>query len=191
MPHTSPVDYEKYLQPENELEAAFLEEPDFVAGLDWGVPRYGHPEGEIYKHIREVFTNIDRLDISAELRRQLRIIALVHDTFKYKEDKSYPRDWTRHHSILAREFLERHTDETALLVVTELHDEAYYVWRLLYMHQNIEQGEKRLAELLDQIGLHRQLYYLFYYCDTRTGDKNPAPLEWFEANIPGIELVER
>ena len=46
------VDLVRVLQPENEMEAAFLEQADFVKGLLWGEPRYGHPEGQIYKHVR-------------------------------------------------------------------------------------------------------------------------------------------
>ena len=34
-----------------------------------------------------------------------------------------------------------------------------------------------------------QLYYLFFKCDTQTGDKTQAPLKWFEREVPGIEVM--
>ncbi|MBK7336144.1 MAG: hypothetical protein IPJ00_08225 [Saprospirales bacterium] len=61
-------------------------------------------------HVREIMDNIDRLDIDPAIRLKLRLIALVHDTFKNVEDKSIPRDRSRHHAVLARKFLEDYTD---------------------------------------------------------------------------------
>ena len=182
-------DYSTLLQPENELERAFLRDPEFRAGLGWGVPRFGHPEGAIYRHIQEVNANIDRLPITDNQRRRLRIISFVHDTFKYKEDKSIPRDWSRHHAIYARDFLSRYTSDPVLLTIVELHDEAYYIWRLRHLYQKIDHAERRLNMLYERVGEHLQLYYLFFKCDTCTGDKNPAPLVWFESTFRGIEVV--
>ncbi len=184
------VDLEAVLQPETDLERKLLAEPAFFRGLFWGVPRYGHPEGEIYKHIREVLDNIDRLDLSADLRAQLRLIAYVHDTFKYKEDKTFPRDWSRHHGVYARRFLEDFLDDPLLLNIVELHDEAYYAWRTKYLFHRLDEGEARLQRMLESVGRQRQLFYLFFKCDTLTGDKNPAPLKWFENTIVGITKVD-
>jgi hypothetical protein len=86
------VDYLEELQPETELEYMLLRDPEFTTGLGWGIPRYGHPEGEVYKHIREVLENVDLLQLAPKERQQLRLIAFAHDTFKYKEAKGYPRD---------------------------------------------------------------------------------------------------
>lgn len=183
-----PIDYFEFLQPEHELERQFLRDPAFLAGLNWGKPRFGHPEGQIYRHIREVLDNIDRLGLDFEHRHRLRIIAFVHDTFKYKEDKSYPRDWSKHHSVYARNFLAKYTDDEAMLVVTELHDEAFHCWCLKYLHHQEEVYERRLQKLLQRLGEHLQLYYLFFKSDTLTGDKNLTPLKWFEADIPNIKL---
>jgi len=91
---------EAKLKPETALEAQIIADPEFQAGLFWGKPRYGHPEGQIINHIPEVLANVDKLPVSAEIRRKLRLITYVHDTFKHIEDKSKPRDWTKHHSIL-------------------------------------------------------------------------------------------
>lgn len=180
----------EYLKPETELELAMLEDPTFAAGLMWGKPRFGHPEGQVVYHIREVLDNVDKLNISEEERTKLRIITFVHDTFKYQEHKGNPRDWSRHHSVLARQFLEKYTEDQALLDITELHDEAYYCWRLAHIHRQNAQSEERLNRLMDRLGEHAQLYYLFFKCDTCTGDKNLASLYWVEENMPGIDIVE-
>lgn len=180
---------EAKLKPETDLEAKIIADPEFQAGLFWGKPRYGHPEGQVINHIPEVLANVDKLTISAEIRRQLRLITYVHDTFKHIEDKSKPRDWTKHHSVYARKFLEKYVDETALLTITETHDEAYHSWRLFALVKSPERSQLRLENLLKKVGDNIQLYYLFFKCDTQTGDKIQAPVRWFEKTVPGIEVV--
>lgn len=181
------VNLEAVLRPETDLEWQFLQDAEFRKGLGWGVPRFGHPEGEVYKHIREVLDNIDRLDIGETEREKLRLITFVHDSFKHLEDKSYPRDWSRHHGVYARRFLEKHSDDLLMLDIVELHDEAYYAWRFKHLYHQRSKGDERLQNLLDRIGASGlQLYYLFYKVDTQTGDKNQAPLKWFEMVVKGI-----
>lgn len=177
------------LQPETELEASFLTDAEFCRGLVWGVPRYGHPEGTIWRHIIEVNENIDKLPIDAETRRMLRLICWTHDTFKHIEDKSTPRDWSKHHGVYARNFLARYYEDQLLLNVLELHDEAYYIWRLTHLYHELTEASERLQALRAAVGPYWQLYYLFFKCDTATGDKNPAPLIWFEAKMEDIEVV--
>ncbi|MFK8102054.1 MAG: HD domain-containing protein [Saprospiraceae bacterium] len=184
------VDIELLLRPESAIEKAILEDPDFQKGLFWGKPRFGHPEGQIVYHIQEVFENVDRMNQSPSVRAKLRLITLIHDTFKYLEDKStHPRDWSKHHAVYARKFFEKFTDDESLLKIVELHDEAYYAWRMKYIYQDFEGSKLRLDNLLKEIGDDIQLYYLFFKCDTCTGDKNQAPMKWFERTIKGIELV--
>ena len=187
---TKDVDLEAVLRPETQLERQLLADPEFREGLLWGAPRYGHPEGEVYKHVREVLDNIDKLSISDSDRLRLRLVAFVHDTYKHAEDKSIPRKWSRHHAVLARRFLETYTDDEIVLQITQWHDEAYYVWRDFYVYQFTEQAEARMERLLTKLGDFRQLYYLFFVCDTLTGDKNLAPLRWVNAHFPGIDPVK-
>ncbi|MBX2878162.1 MAG: hypothetical protein KTR30_38940 [Saprospiraceae bacterium] len=184
------VDLDKILLPETPLEKLIIQDKGFRRGLLWGVPRYGHPEGEVYKHIRDVFDNIDRLQVSQMARERLRLVALVHDSFKHKEDKRKPRDWSKHHGVLARQFLAHYTDDEVVLTITEMHDEAYYIWRLKKLYKREVEGEQRLIKLLSRLGDSLQLFYLFFKCDTCTGDKIQSPLRWFEQNIEGIEVVD-
>ena len=177
------------LQPETALERQFLEDEEFRRGLLWGLPRYGHPEGTIWRHILEVCANIDALPVASTTRRKLRTICWVHDTFKHLEHRGIPRDWSKHHSIYARHFLANYTDDELLLNVVELHDEAYYCWRLAYLYGKVSKAERRLTQLRERVGDYWQLYYLFFKCDTATGDKNQAPLHWFERHIEDIEIT--
>ncbi len=187
-PNFHPVDLMATLKPETPLERRLLADPAFSEGLFWGVPRFGHPEGEIYKHIREVLDNIEKLEISDQDRRDLRIITFAHDTFKFLEDKREPRDWSKHHGALARKYMENHLDSSSVLDIIELHDEAYYIWREALTNRRPENAKPRLKHLLDTMGQNLQLYYLFFVCDTLTGDKIHAPLNWFEQIIPEIQI---
>ena len=180
---------EAKLKPETDLEAKIIADPEFQAGLFWGKPRYGHPEGQVINHIPEVLANVDKLTISTEMRRKLRIITYAHDTFKHIEDKRKPRDWSKHHSVYARKFLEKYVEDTTILTITEMHDEAYHAWRLSALVKNQERSQLRLDNLLDKVGNDIQLYYLFFKCDTQTGDKIQAPVRWFERTVAGIEVV--
>jgi hypothetical protein len=179
------------LKPENELELKLIQLPELYRGLLWGEPRFGHPEGKVLFHVLEIYRNINQLlHIDAALRHDLRIIALVHDAFKYQEDKGSPRNWYMHHGSIARRAVEGIIQDTALLDIIELHDEAYYCWR----------GSRRLANddiqprftfetLMDRLQPFLVTYMLFFRCDTLTGDKNPAPLKWFEDAVAELSRV--
>ena len=179
------------LQPETDLERFLVLHPDVRAGLGWGEPRYGHPEGRVLNHVPEIFDNLNQLSppLSTDDRARLRLITLLHDSFKYKEDKNEPRDWTQHHGILARQFAEHFITDTIVLDILELHDEAYYCWRCAVLDDEIEQATARFNWLLQRIGYCVQLYYVFFKCDTRTGDKTQAPVKWFERKGLPIERV--
>lgn len=179
---------ETLLQPETALERHLLSMAEFRHGLLWGEPRFGHPEGKVAFHVREVLDNIDLIpNLLTPQREQLRLVAFAHDTFKFSEDRSRPRDWQKHHGVLARRFMETLMSDRVVLDVIETHDDAYYVW-LAEKHGHGPEG-KTLGALLDRLDYCLQLYYLFFKCDTQTGDKTQAPLTWFERAVEGIELV--
>lgn len=186
----SEAELEDLLLPENDLERDLLAHPDFRYGMMWGEPRFGHPEGKIALHVREIFDNIDRLEIDPVLRSRLRLVAMVHDTFKYRESRVFPRDWSKHHAVLARRFMETRLEDDGVLDVIELHDEAYYSWRHIFLFKQTEKGLRRLHQALERVAGDLQLFYLFFKCDTLTGDKNPAPLLWFEESVFGIQRLE-
>jgi hypothetical protein len=178
---------ESILQPETALESAILDVPAFRQGMLWGQPRFGHPEGAVAYHVREVLDNISLIpNLATADRQNLRLIALAHDAFKYAEDHVRPRDWSKHHGIMARRFMEQYTQESIVLDVVEMHDDAYYCW--LYKHR--DPCPRPLSQLLGKLGSRLQLYYLFFKCDTQTGDKTQGPLHWFEQEVKDISVVK-
>ena len=181
----------EWIRPETDLEAFLLTRPEVREGMAWGRPRFGHPEGAVGNHVREVLANVDRLPaLTPADRRDLRLVTLLHDTFKYAEDKTEPRDWSRHHGVLAREFAARYVKVARVLELVEWHDEAYYCWRLDVLYRRRSLSRQRLDALLDRFAGQVDFYYRFFVCDTRTGDKNLAPIAWFEreAEVEGVVL---
>jgi hypothetical protein len=175
-----PKYFEYYIKPETDLERQIIKDSSWQDGAFWGEPRSGHPEGKVIYHIHEVLQNIDKATKNWNLRQQLRLIAIIHDTFKLNEEQARPRtDWTRHHAIYALEFAKLHTNDQAVLDVIELHDEAYYAWRASFAGHE-EKSNSLLEKLKDRMGANMQLYYLFFKCDTQTGDKYQSPVSWFE-----------
>lgn len=180
---------ESSVNPSSNIEHRIIRDKSWIKGAFWGEPRPGHPEGKIIHHIKEVLKNVDLATTNPQLREQLRLITIVHDTFKYLEKIVRPRrDWTKHHGVYARKFAEQFIQDQTVLDVIEWHDEAFYIWR--YLQVGLEQkAARRLAKLYDRIGDNMQLYYLFFKCDTQTGDKYQQPVAWFESTIKGIDIV--
>ena len=177
------------IRPETALESHILRQPEVVEGMAWGRPRFGHPEGEVYRHVAEVLTNVDKLERLGSIERvDLRLVTLLHDTFKFAEDKREPRDWSKHHGILARRFAEQYVKKPRVLELIEWHDEAYYCWRLDALYGKPSLSRQRLDALLHRFGDDMPFYYRFFVCDTRTGDKNQAPVKWVceEAEMQGV-----
>jgi len=179
------------LVPENEMEKNILNDPDVLKGLCWGYPRFGHPEGKVLFHIKEIFDNIDKIAADPNFRRKLRLLALVHDTFKYQEDrKLISTDPSKHHAYIAHNYLKQYTQEEDVLQVVRTHDDAYYAWRADYAYRDPESAEVMLARLLENNGDHLDLYYTFFVCDTRTGDKNQSPIRWFEEKTGRMKKIK-
>lgn len=169
------------IEPETEREGLIVADPEWQAGAAWGRPRRGHPEGAVSAHVAEVLANVDRVAIGAEDRERLRFVALVHDTFKYRVDRSRSREGENHHAMIARRFAERYTDDPELLEVIELHDEAFNAWVGGAWRGRWEAAEARARRLIERLGESRDFYLRFYEADNQTGSKLQAPLVWFRA----------
>ena len=124
--------------------------------------------------------NIDRLARTDEERQDLRLIALIHDTFKHRVDTTKPRVGNNHHAVLARLFAERYLDDTALLDIIELHDEAFNAWGMGASKGRWDEAEMRVKRLMSRLGSSLSLYVLFFRADNQTGSKEPDSLIWFE-----------
>ena len=101
--------------PETTLEQRIVSDQRWIAGASWGVPRPGHPEGEVRLRILEVLAGLDRQALDQSARARLRLVALVHDTFKNEVDRRLPRSGENHHAMIARRFTEAFTHDLDLL----------------------------------------------------------------------------
>jgi len=171
------------IKSENETERQIMEDPEWQTGAAWGMPREGHPEGQVIYHIEEVLNNIDKLGVLSEERTKLRFIGLIHDTFKHRVDITQPRVGSNNHAVIARKFAEKFTNDAAILDIIELHDEAFNAWRKGHETGKWDKAGERLRQLLDRVGSNIRLYYLFYTCDNETGDKDQECLRRFEKEL--------
>jgi HD domain-containing protein len=168
------------IEPESELERRIMDDPVWVEGVAWGDPRPGHPEGAVTHHIVEVLANVDRVAVSPRDRERLRLIALIHDACKSQVDRNRPRTGENHHARVARRFAERYIDDSEVLEVIELHDEAYNAWARGERSGNWDAAEARARRLLDRLGDSVGLYERFYRADNETGSKDHVPFQWFK-----------
>ena len=127
-----------------------------------------------------MLANVDRVAIDAVDRERLRLVALVHDTFKNRVDERRPRTGENHHATIARRFTERYVDDPELLDVIELHDEAYNAWVAGERRGKWEAAEARAERLIERLDSSLGFYLRFYRADNATGSKSRAPLDWFE-----------
>jgi hypothetical protein len=165
---------------ESALEHEIAADPAWQQGVAWGKPRAGHLEGAVKYHIADILKNIERLQVDSEERCKLRLIALIHDSFKYSVDETRSRTGNNHHARIARHFAERYIADAGILLIIETHDEAYTIWRYS-VHRGHGQRAEELADyLLQRLGSHLSLYVHFFYADSNTESKNPAPVIWFE-----------
>ncbi|MDD5700285.1 MAG: HD domain-containing protein [Candidatus Nanoarchaeia archaeon] len=168
------------LRPENDIEVAVACDPEFKEGCLYGKPRPGHPEGKVVFHVRDVLDNIERWFEYDEKRANLRLIAFLHDTFKFKVDETKPRDGTNHHGYIARKFAEGHVKDLKVLEVIELHDKAYSIWcagRKKGWDAAAGNANMLIRRLDCTNGL--DLYLEFYKCDSATEGKTREHFDWF------------
>jgi len=161
------------IDPENEIERTLLADPRLQAGLAWGAPRVGHPEGTVAAHVAAILARIPADD---PLRADLRFLAIVHDSFKreVRTDERWSPD--NDHAMLARRYAERHTHDPRLLTAIELHDEPYWLWR------NAGAPHDALAPLLARVA-DPELFARFVELDGATDGKDLTFLWWFRREL--------
>ncbi len=167
-------------EPEDERERAVSEDPELLKGLAWGAPRAGHPEGSVAAHVHDLLERIDESGETGDRRRELRFMALVHDSFKYRVVEALPRMGENHHAMRARRFAERFTDDEALLTALELHDRPYQIWKRCRRKGHLDEHafSKMMRRLPD-----RELFLAFVEVDGSTEGKRPEPVRWFREEL--------
>ena len=166
--------------PETELERRVTQDPELLRGLAWGKPRKAHPEGAIANHVQDLLERLDAEGVSGEQRELLRLLVLMHDSFKNEVQEWRPRVGENHHAMRARRFAERYTDDERLLTTLELHDRSYGIWRKWKRTGWLDR--KRLEEMLRRIPDH-DLFLRFVELDGSTEGKRPEPIEWFKEEL--------
>jgi len=166
------------IKPENSTEEKIINDHEFIEGALWGKPRNGHPEGQVIYHINEVLANVNKYS-NGEERSDLRIVAIIHDTFKNKVDITKPKYGENHHAMIARRFAEKYITDKVLLDIIELHDEAYNSYSIGIRKNDWLQAEKRAKALIKRLGDNIDLFIKFYKCDGETGDKKAGDFNWF------------
>jgi HD domain len=166
--------------PQTELERRLLEEPDLRAGLAWGRPRPGHPEGAVGSHVADLLRTIDEDGESGERRRLLRFMAIVHDAFKDQVKSWLPKTGGNHHAVRARRFAERFTDDERALAAIEHHDRPYAIWRKMKRSGSLDEG--RFQAMMDRIP-DPHLFLRFIEIDGGTEGKKPEPIRWFRDEL--------
>ena len=169
------------IKPKSGVEVAICNDPEFEKGAMYGKPRSGHPEGAVIYHIQEVLANIDKFYGDDTDRDELRVIAIIHDTFKNKVDQTQPKAGENHHGMIARRFAEKFPLHQDVLTVIQLHDDAYNAWSAGGRHGDWYKAKKRASNLINALQVENclDLYVKFYKCDNATGDKSQDNYKWF------------
>jgi hypothetical protein len=166
--------------PETELERAVSEDPVLLAGLAWGEPREGHPEGSVGAHVGDLLDAIERGGHPGDVRSLLRFLALVHDSLKYRVHEWLPRTAANHHAGRARRFAERYTSDERLLATLEQHDRPYALWRKMRRRGRLD--ERAFEDMMRRVP-DPDLFLRFIELDGGTDGKDPAPIEWFREEL--------
>jgi hypothetical protein len=159
-------------------------DPRYLANLDWGEPRKGHPEGTVRAHIAELEANLDalRLKLSESDCWKLRILIHTHDTFKAESNPGASIKDAGSHASLARAFLSSFCEDADVLAMVQYHDEPYALYRQVQSKgkYNAERFEALLAAVRDW-----NLFLAFNIVDGCTGGKSREPLRWLFRETAG------
>lgn len=155
------------------MEKEIMKTDELIKGLMWGEPRPGHSEGQVVYHVKEIFDMINKKNYSATERELFRLIALVHDSFKYQVDLKKPKTGDNHHGWYARQFAGKFIQDENILEIIQWHDEPFNIHRCGKSKQ-----ESRLETLLGR-PIDWKMFIGFISMDYRTGDKNNDSADWF------------
>lgn len=161
-----------------------IRDPRYLARLDWGTPRPGHPEGTIRAHIAELERNLEKLRsrLSPEDYWKLKLLIHVHDTFKPDSHEGVAIASPKSHASLAARFLAEYCADPDLVTIVQFHDEPFALYRQL-QHRGAYNRD-RLRHMLTAIQ-DWNLFLAFEIIDGCTAGKSRAPLKWFFQQVQG------
>jgi len=163
---------------------ALTSDPRYLANLDWGEPREGHPEGTVREHIREIECNLVamRSRLTDEDYWKLKLLVHSHDSFKAESRPGVTITDARSHASLACAFLSRYCDDEDLLAMVQYHDEPFALYR--QYEAKGKYNQERFNALLRSI-TDWSLFLAFNIIDGCTEGKSRQPLHWFFREVDG------
>ena len=163
---------------------SIVRDPRYLANLDWGMARSGHPEGTARAHIAEIERNLEvmRPNLSDVEYWKLKLLVHTHDTFKGEAVPGVPIADPKSHASMARSFLENYCDDPDLLAMVQYHDEPFALWRQFQSKGSFNQD--RWAALLQKIG-DWNIFLAFNIIDGCTEGKSREPLVWLFREVDG------
>ena len=172
----------KRMTPGKEMLAKIKSDPRYARGIAHGVPRPGHAEGTVEKHLYDLAGNLLNLlpMISEEEFWKLAILIHVHDTFKVDARPDSPIKDPQSHASLARMFLSEFTDDLDLLQMVQYHDEglALYMQAMTPLGPKAPYNQRRMRDNVLTIK-NLELFLIFTIIDGYTPSKDHAKIRWF------------
>jgi hypothetical protein len=149
----------------------------YLANLDWGESRPGHPEGTVRAHIAEIEPNLEllRTKLTDEDYWKLKLLIHTHDSFKAESKAGVPITDPKSHASLARAFLATHCEDADLLAMVQYHDEPFALYR--QFESKGKYSQDRFNSLLKTIK-DWNLFLAFNIIDGCTRGKSREPLHW-------------
>jgi hypothetical protein len=163
---------------------AITADPRYLANLDWGEARPGHPEATVRAHIAEIEPNLELLrpKLTDEEYWKLKLLIHTHDSFKAESQPGVSITDSRSHASLARAFLATHCDDSDMLAMVQFHDEPFALYRQFESKGKCNQG--RFNALLRGIR-DWNLFLAFNIIDGCTARKSREPLQWLFREVVG------
>jgi hypothetical protein len=163
---------------------AVIGDPRYLANLDWGEAREGHPEGTVRAHIAEIEPNVEvlRPRLTEEEYWKLKLLVHTHDSFKGEAQPGVAISDPKSHASLARAFLATHCNDADLLAMVQYHDEPFALFRQVETKSKYNQG--RFDALLNAIH-DWDLFLAFNIIDGCTPGKSRDPLYWLFRETAG------
>ncbi len=162
-----------------------MADPRYEAGLLYGVPRKGHSEGTVGKHLVDLQCNLIKMrtggivDIEEDEYWKLLLLIHIHDIMKYCCKHDSPIIDPQSHASLARKFLAEFSDDEDLQNIVQAHDENLALWQQQKSRGNYraDRLEERIIDKIKDI----ELLLLFQIIDGFTDGKtdNRPMLRWF------------
>ena len=156
----------------------------YLANLDWGEARPGHPEGTVRAHLAEIEPNLEilRTKLTDEDYWKLKLLIHTHDSFKGESQPGVPITDPKSHASLARAFLALHCDDADLLAMVQFHDEPFALYRQFESKgkYNLDRFNALLKAIHDW-----NLFLAFNIIDGCTAGKSREPLRWLFREVAG------